>query len=638
GCIVHNIDCTPGAEYIEFTGGRFLRHGEEIGSQTEDVMKIQVRETVEQHLKKELALRGRNIKVLSLFFIDRVANYRRYSRDDSPSPGRIAEWFEDAYRDLTARPLYRDLSPDALGHEISGMHDGYFSRDKKGHLKDSTERGSKDDEDAYNLIMRDKERLLDPKEPLRFIFSHSALREGWDNPNVFQICTLNETASAQKKRQEIGRGLRLCVNADGERVYDENINRLTVIANESYENFAATLQSEFEEDFGIRFGHIEQISFAGITREADGEDVPIGQEESRAIWNNLFVEGYIDADGAIQDKFDPDSLHFEFKIDAQHRDIESEIMDVVRNYIFKNRVADARKKVSVKFNKEVFLTPEFAALWEKIRHRTRYSVKFDTGELIASAVKGIMAMEKIRAPRVSVKRVGIDVLAAGVAAERVLEDKSQEVESGAALPDLLAYLQGETELTRHTLVEILRRSRRLGEFPVNPQQFMARVAREILRALQGLMLKGIQYEKIDRFWEMSRIEADAERDITHYLNRLHRVQNARKCIYDAIEVDSRIEREFARDLDNNEHVRLFVKLPRWFKVDTPIGPYNPDWAFMTECDERLYFVRETKSTTNSDKQRKAEKQKTDCGAKHFKAINVDYDVVTSLSKVDLCKQ
>jgi type III restriction enzyme len=279
GYIVQNIDCTPGAEYLEFNQGRFLELGQEIGGLGDDIMKAQVYEAVEQHLKKEKALKGKGIKVLSLFFIDRVANYRIYTDDGTTSLGKIGQWFEEAYRELTAKPIYKGLIP----FDVAEVHGGYFSQDKQGRAKD-TRGNTADDEDTYNLIMREKERLLDPGVALRFIFSHSALREGWDNPNVFQICTLNETQSAEKKRQEIGRGLRLPVNEAGERVHNETVNRLTVIANESYEEFARTLQTEFEEDFGIQFGKVEKIAFARLVRRADdGTETEIGQDESAKI-------------------------------------------------------------------------------------------------------------------------------------------------------------------------------------------------------------------------------------------------------------------------------------------------------------------------------------------------------------------
>lgn len=627
GYIVQNIDCTPGSEYLEFNSGTFLELMQEMGGLGEEIMREQVRETVEQHLKKERALRNKGIKVLSLFFIDKVANYRIYNDERSTTLGKIGRWFEEAYTELTAKPIYKEF----VARDISKIHNGYFSQDKSGRVKDTSGKTA-DDEDTYNLIMRDKERLLDPAEPLRFIFSHSALREGWDNPNVFQICTLNESRSVEKKRQEIGRGLRLPVNSQGDRVHDENVNRLTVIANESYEDFAKSLQNEFEEDFGIKFGRIEKITFAKITRaKDDGTQAAIGQEESVKIWEELKASGYINDAGEILDTFDPKNPHFELKIDDSYSDIKADIIDEMQRFIFKNRVVNARDRRKLKFKKQVHLSEDFKALWDKIKHRTRYRVTFNTPELINRAVKRIKELEKIKPVRIAMTRVDVDISDASVNTDRKLEEKSFEADGVKVLPDLLAYLQKETELTRHTLVEILKGSGRLEQFQINPQQFMALTAREISRALHDLMLEGIQYEKIaNHYWEMSRIE---DKGIVRYLNNLYEVQNPEKCLFDRIEYDSEVEKQFAKDLDNNEYVRLFVKLPGWFKIDTPIGPYNPDWAFITHRDEKLYFVRETKSTLETRERRTKENQKILCGKRHFETIDVDYDVVTKLAEV-----
>lgn len=630
GYIVQNIDCTPGSEYIEFNQGRGLELGQEVGGLGDDIMKTQVHETVEQHLKKERALKGKGIKVLSLFFVDRVANYRVYNDDGTTSLGKIGLWFEEAFRELTSKPIYKGLIP----FEVAEIHNGYFSADKQGHAKD-TRGNTADDEDTYSLIMRDKERLLDPQVPLRFIFSHSALREGWDNPNVFQICTLNETQSVEKKRQEIGRGLRLPVNEVGERVHDETVNRLTVIANESYEDFARTLQAEFEEDFGIQFGKVEKIAFAKLTRVAeDGTEKEIGQDVSAKIWADLVANGYISAAGDILDKFDPKNPHFELKVADAFADLRAEIVDEVNRKIFKNRVVNARERRELKFRKEVHLSEDFIALWDKIRHRTRYRVTFETADLIARALARIRKIEPIKAPRVATTVVEVEISDAGVSADKQIATRIHDVEPVKVLPDILAFLQKETELTRHTLAEILKQSGRLGEFKVNPQAFMAAVAKEISRALHDLMLEGIKYEKVaGQHWEMSRIEQDAEEGIVRYLSNLYEVQHREKSLFDAVEYESEVEKQFARDLDNNEDVKLFVKLPAWFKIDTPIGPYNPDWAFVTEREEKLYFVRETKSTLDSEERRTKENQKIACGRKHFETLGVDYDVVTSLSEV-----
>jgi len=630
GYIVQNIDTTPGSEYVEFNQGRFLELGQEAGGQADDIMKAQVYETVEQHLKKERALKGKGIKVLSLFFIDRVANYRIYNDDGTTSLGKIGLWFEEAYRELTAKPIYKGL----IAFEVSDLHNGYFSQDKQGHAKD-TRGNTADDDDTYSLIMRDKERLLDPNVALRFIFSHSALREGWDNPNVFQICTLNESQSVEKKRQEIGRGLRLPVNESGERVHDETVNRLTVIANESYEEFARTLQSEFEEDFGIQFGRVEKIAFAKLLRRSEGgTESVLGQDESVRLWGSLVANGYLNPAGDILEKFDPKNPHFDLKIPADFLNLKAEIVDEINRKLFKNRIVNARDRRELKFRKEVQLSAEFQALWDKIKHRTRYRVTFETDDLIDRALARIKLIEPIKAPRVSTTVVEVEITDAGVAADKQIATRVRDMEQVKVLPDILAFLQKETELTRHTLAEILKRSARLAEFKINPQAFMAAASKEISRALHDLMLEGIKYERVaGQFWEQSRLEQDAEEGIIRYLTNLYEVKHREKALFDAIEYESEVEKQFARDLDSNENVKLFVKLPSWFKIDTPIGTYNPDWAFVTERDEKLYFVRETKSTLDNEERRTKENQKIACGRKHFDTLGVDYDVVTSLAEV-----
>lgn len=630
GYIVQNIDCTPGSEYLEFNQGRFLELGQETGGQADDIMKAQVYETVEQHLKKERALKGKGIKVLSLFFIDKVANYRIYNDDGTTSLGKIGRWFEEAYRELAAKPIYKGL----VSFDVSELHNGYFSQDKQGHAKD-TRGNTADDDDTYSLIMRDKERLLDPNVALRFIFSHSALREGWDNPNVFQICTLNESQSVEKKRQEIGRGLRLPVNESGERVHDETVNRLTVIANESYEEFARTLQSEFEEDFGIQFGRVEKIAFAKLLRRAeDGTEIVLGQDESVKLWADLVANGYLNAMGDILEKFDPKNPHFDLKVPAAFAALKAEIVDEINRKLFKNRIMNARDRRELKFRKEVQLSSEFQALWDKIKHRTRYRVTFKTADLVDRALARIKLIEPIKVPRVATTVVEVEITDAGVAADKQIATRVRDMEQVKVLPDILAFLQKETELTRHTLAEILKRSGRLAEFKVNPQAFMAAVAKEISRALHDLMMEGIKYEKVGgQFWEQSRLEQDAEEGIVRYLTNLYEIKHRDKALFDAIEYDSEVEKQFARDLDHNENVKLFVKLPSWFKIDTPIGTYNPDWAFVTERDEKLYFVRETKSTLDNEERRTKENQKIACGRKHFDTLGVDFDVVTSLAEV-----
>ena len=631
GYVVQGIDCTPGKECIELSGGKRFGLGEEKGAHYDDIMKAQVYTTVEQHLKKEMELKSKGIKVLSLFFIDKVANYRTYNSDGSTELGKIGRWFEDAYENLSKKLNCRRLIP----FDVSRLHDGYFSKDRKGRAKD-TRGNTKDDDDTYNLIMRDKEKLLDPDEPLRFIFSHSALREGWDNPNVFQICTLNETQSKEKKRQEIGRGLRLPVDSDGKRIYDEDINRLVVVANESYDDFARALQNELEEDCGIQFGRIEAIVFSKITRRKDGgTDEAIGEDASKRVFDAMVSAGYVDAEGVILDAFCPEDAHFRLEINEKYKDIEAQIVDVMKGFVFKNRIPKVRERQRLTLNDEVYLSKDFKLLWDAIKHRTRYRVAFNTNGLIENAVERIKKLEKIGPQQINITRKGIDISRGGVDVGRTLQEKRMVASSPRVLPDLLAAMQKETELTRQTLVKILKNSGRLAEYQNDPGRFITLVGQAISRALQDLMLDGIQYEKINgRYWEMTRIKKDAENGLTRYWENLYKVQNTGKSLFDYIEHDSGTEKEFAEDLDGNEDIRLFVKLPAWFKIETPIGSYNPDWAFfVSQSTGNVYFVQETKGTLDEELLRPRETKKIEYGKQHFKSIGVKYRVATKLSDV-----
>ena len=627
GFIITNISAEPGLERIEFNNGRMIRLGQEEGGLSEDIMKAQIWETIERHLQKELKMKDKGVKVLSLFFIDRVANYRAYADDGTPQKGRIAQWFEEAFTELTAKPLYKGL----IAHPVESLHNGYFSQDKKGVAKD-TRGDTKDDEDTYNLIMRDKERLLSPDEPLRFIFSHSALKEGWDNPNVFQICSLREMGTERERRQTIGRGLRLPVNQDGERVYDDTINRLTVIAGESFEEYARGLQADIENDCKIKFGRIEKTAFARLVRPvAEGiEEKSIGQDASAAIWEDLKEKGYLDEKGDIQDRFDPAREGFVLHVARDYVSLRGAILDEMRKYVFKNRIVNARKRQSLRFKKEVALSDDFKELWDRINKKTSYSVEFDTEELIRLASLAIREMDAIRPVTISTVREELEVTKAGVQAGRVLETKSAEAHQIKALPDILAFLQRETELTRHTLVRILKGSGRLQDFPVNAQAFMTEVARRINSTLHSMIVDGIKYEKIaGQEYEMRLFE---EKELESYISSLYAVQSKDKTLFDFIPYDSEVEHEFARQLDGMENVRLFVKLPRWFVVTTPIGDYNPDWAIVAERDNRVYLVRETKGSLDDDKRRRSENQKIKCGKKHFQTLGVDFRAATSAAE------
>ncbi len=629
GFIVDDISFRPGAEAVEFANGVDITYDAASESFDEDVRRAQVFETVRQHLDKERALAAEKVKVLSLFFVDKVANYRQYLDDGTPALGPIGEWFEEAYTELSGQPRYAKLDLPS----VSEVHNGYFSIDKKGVYQDTRGTGEKDSS-TYDLIMRDKERLLSADEPLRFIFSHSALREGWDNPNVFQICTLNDSRSKDRKRQEIGRGLRLPVNQDGDRIHDPQINRLTVIANEAYEDFAAALQTEYEEDTGRRFGVVPREAFAKLTMPSPpGEPprAPVGHDISDEVWEHLRDMGILGNDGSVEAGFDPTAEDFESSVPEGLEPLTAQVVDVVSEYVFTRRVANAKKRQQVRYRKRVSLDPDFKELWERIGQRTKYRVSLSTDDLVSTAATAVRDADPIQPPRVRVRTVEVEHSAAGLGTDTVIDQRDYETTRPAVLPDLLAELQNEVELTRATLVRILLESGRLADYTVNPHEFVSVVIREVKRALRNQMVDGIAYEPVPGLrWEMRRLEPALGEEIERYAANLYEVQNTDKTAYDHIEVDSEVERRFARDLDKNSAVRFFMKLPAWFTVDTPIGPYNPDWAIVFEGNERVYLVRETKGSLDPDQRRHEENVKIECAGRHFTAIDVDYAVATSV--------
>jgi type III restriction enzyme len=628
GFSVAEINAEPGNEFVRFNNGRVLRIGEESGGLREDIWRMQIKHTVKKHLDKELQVRARGIKVLSLFFIDRVANYRDYDETGQPSKGKFARAFEAELTTLAREERYKEL--DWLKQPIEKLHDGYFAQDRKGVLKD-TRGDTQADDDVYNLIMKDKERLLSPEEPLRFIFSHSALREGWDSPNVFQICTLNETRSAIKKRQEIGRGLRLPVDQNGLRVFDESVNKLYVMANESYEDFARALQTEYEEDCGVTFGKVPLTALAKLVRVVEGMEKPIGLENAEAIKTALVSQNMLDIEGRIQPAFDPKRTDFKLELPEAQRDLTSAVIDLLAAYQIERHIRKDKDEGPNRLRKEMHLSPEFKALWDRIKPRTTYRVEFETDKLVDRSVDALKRMDKIEVPtihvitgQIDVKKAGVTATAVGVAEERVSYSSIQ-------LPDILAYLQNETELTRSTLVRILKGSGRLGEFFNNPQRFMDAVAAILKYELHRLLVDGIKYELIpgsgpDAEWEQLLFKNE---ELINYLAALQ----VNKSVYEYVVYESEVEREFARRLDERQDIKLFVKLPGWFEIDTPAGKYNPDWAILKHDGQALYLVRETKGTKDFLKLRSTEADKVRCGQRHFELIGVPFAVVTSADQV-----
>lgn len=624
GFIVAEINGEPGSESLRFNNGQALTLGTEIGGRREDLWRAQIKHTIKKHLDKEVDLKGRGIKVLSLFFIDRVAHYRDYDSSGHPIPGKFALEFEALLSEFLKQDRYKSLPWASL--PIESVHNGYFAADTKGVLKD-TNGSTKADDDVYNLIMKDKERLLSEDEPLRFIFSHSALREGWDSPNVFQICTLNETSSTVKKRQEIGRGLRLPVDQHGNRVFDEKVNKLFVMANESYEDFARALQTEYEQDCGVTFGKVPITALAKLCQLVDGREQPIGLIEAESVKKSLVAQKFIDAEGKILPPFDPNRPGFVLTLPKGMEDLVAQVTDVLASYRMDRHIRKDKEEKANPLKKEVLLTPEFEELWQRIKPRTTYRLEFSTAKLIQNVADEIRKMEKITPPRIRLTTGNIEVKRAGVQGY-VVASASEDLQPRAqSLPDILAYLQNETELTRSTLVSILKSSGRLEEFFIDPQRYMDQVAKIIKHVLHSLVVDGIKYEKIpagelDAEWELRRFESP---ELVDYLSSIQ----VNKSVYPWVQYDSEVERVFASKLDSREDIRLFVKLPRWFEIDTPVGKYNPDWAIVKHDEATVYLAKETKSTKDFLKLRGSEVDRVKCGMKHFQALNMPFEVVVN---------
>jgi len=563
GFIVNEIDAGQG--FVTFANDVRVFQGQPHGALGDAILRLQVEACIRRHFEKARRLHPLGIKVLSVFFIDRVANYRVYEADGARANGKFAQWFEEIYAQYQAREEFAGVMPFAA----TAVHNGYFARDKCAMSPFATvnKKTHADAEaSAFALIMRDKERLLRLDEPLAFIFSHSALREGWDNPNVFQICTLVESHSEMKKRQEIGRGLRLAVNQRGERVRDAGINRLTVIANESYEDFARQLQSEMMEA-GVRFSR-----------------------------------------------------------------------EMVKN---------ERDKVTLRLRKGYATDTQFLALWEKIRARTRYHVDYQSSELIAKAGRRIQThMPAIERPTIAVTRADIAIGRTGVSGKQVAY-RTQSVAVKYAMPDFVAQVQAKTGLATSTVAQILLDCKRLPDAMNNPQVFIEQashiinaVKRELLVYGDGAAGSGVKYTRLDNVhYEMRRFEDDDLMEV--FAANVRAVQNREKTLFSHIVMDANSgpERDFAKACEDNEDVLFYIKLPRWFCIDTPVGSYNPDWALAWRGDNTLYFVAETKNTGSSeqvqtDLLRPLEALKIECGKRHFRQFEqLQFKVVRTLEEL-----
>jgi type III restriction enzyme len=668
GYTISNVNARDG--FVEFTNGLKLEPGEVVGdSSAEDIRRIQIRETIMSHLEKERELYKKGIKVLSLFFIDEVAKYKSYDEANVEQKGVYAEIFEEEYKNAIDRffeqlPFgeeveYRTFLERDERHRI---HSGYFSVDKKGRAVDSElKRGESESADvsAYDLIMKNKERLLSNEEPVRFIFSHSALREGWDNPNVFQICTLRTSSGEIKKRQEIGRGLRLCVNRDGERMDAEvlgtygvhEVNSLTVIANESYEEFAKALQDEFYEVIKNRPKEITEELFQGqIWTDNAGNEVEVNGRDAARLFVRLEDSGLI-ADGQPTDDFYAMSPELRAqKIGevlaavspalAPHAENALLLLESVYDPKKHPMVSNARAKATLNLNQEKFASKEFKQLWEKINSKTYYTVQFNETKLIESCVNALNTKLRVSKTTIvitegylkSTKQDSSPEMKKLVGREVVLE----EIASRGVTYDLVGEIATVTRLTRRTVAEILSRIEPavFNLFAANPEEFIREAIKLVDEQKASTIIEHITYDKLDEQWNAEEIFVDATITGEYGQN----VVDAKKHIFDKLRYDSSVEKDFGAELDIAEMVELYVKLPGGFYINTPMGKYNPDWAisFKEGYVKHIYFVAETKGDTSEMQLREVEKAKIECARRHFEKISDDtvkYSAVSSYTEL-----
>ncbi len=662
GFVVKFIDGRDNS--VEFLNGVKIFAGDVIGKVSEDQFRrIQIRETILSHIERERELFYKGIKVLSLFFIDEVAKYKQYDEAGHPYNGIYADMFEEEYADIIGN-MQREIGDEDYIKYLDAIpvhetHAGYFSIDKKGKLTDSKlsdkKAGKSDDIDAYDLIMKNKELLLDrdPKRsPVRFIFSHSALREGWDNPNVFQICMLKQSSSEVRKRQEVGRGLRLCVNQDGERM-DANvlgndvhsINLLTVIASESYDSFAKGLQTELAEAVANRPVAVTADLFKGkVISDVHGNEQVVDGETAQAIYFDMVVNGYVDKKGALTDKYYADRANNAVKVAEEVADCANAVLSIVDS-IYDSRAMqpeNARdKNVELQVDPEKLAMPEFKALWQRISPKSVYIVDFDTEELVEKAISSLN--RNLRVSKIFFK-VESGTMNEIQSKEALLEGASFVKEksgtyntarcihaSSSVKYDLVGKLVAETGLTRKAVVEILTGIEKsvFDQFKNNPEEFIIKAADLINDEKATAIIQHITYNMLNEGYDT---DIFTEPTIKGKLGT--NAMKAQRHLYDHIVYDSTNERDFATDLDTNTNVAVYVKLPDSFYISTPVGRYNPDWAiaFYEGTVKHIYFVAETKGSMRSMQLRQIEESKIHCAREHFKAIsngNVVYDVVDS---------
>lgn len=658
GFVVKSIDGRD--DSVEFLNGVKLYAGDVIGKVSEEqIRRLQIRETILSHIRRERQLFYKGVKVLSLFFIDEVAKYKQYDAAGQAGNGIYADMFEEEYQDILSN-MQLEIGEDDYIKYLSSIkaadtHAGYFSIDKKGKMIDSKIGGKEttsDDIDAYDLIMKNKERLLDRKEPVRFIFSHSALREGWDNPNVFQICTLKQSSSDVRKRQEVGRGLRLCVNQDGERMDSnvlgsdvQNINVLTVIASESYDSFAKGLQSEIAEAVADRPRAVTADLFEGkVIKDAKGNEQVIDSDTAHAIHYDMIVNGYIDRKGVLTDKYYADKANDEIKVAEEVQDCAPDVIAIVDS-IYDNRSMqpeNARSNnVELQVNPDKLAMPEFKALWSRINGKSVYVVDFDTDELIRKAIAsldGHLRVSKIFFKVETGRMDDIKSKDALLSGESFVKEESASYGTDTKIAvnrgvkyDLVGKLVDETGLTRKAIIAILTGIQKsvFDQFQDNPEEFILKAAALINDEKATVIVEHITYNVLEEHYD-TRVFTDPTIKGKLGVNAM----KANKHLYDHVVYDSTNEHDFATELDTNADVAVYVKLPGGFYISTPVGHYNPDWAiaFYEGKVKHIYFVAETKGSMSSMQLRLIEESKIHCAREHFKAISNDkvvYEVVDS---------
>ncbi|EFJ8047021.1 DEAD/DEAH box helicase family protein [Escherichia coli] len=597
----------------------YMKVGDVVGDL--DPMLIQrhmIRRTIREHLDKELRLNAQQIKVLTLFFIDKVDLYRQFTEEGLREPGEYARIFEEEYLKAIKSPAYKDLLHSHPEH-AKDVHDGYFSIDKKGgwaETSESNNAGRENAERGYNLIMKNKEKLLSFSNPVRFIFSHSALKEGWDNPNVFQICSLREMGSERERRQTLGRGLRLCVNQEGERIRDDSINILTVVASENYQAYAERLQSEIENETGIRFGIIEKDAFAHLIFSDSSQAVGIAG--SHEIWAELHAEGYLEKTGKITKTLKETLFDGTFTVSEKFLPLQEQIESILRKSSGRLNINNADERKVIKYRKEVLNSPEFEALWQRICQKTLYRLAFDEDELIKSCTKSLSEMQPVAKAMVSFSKATIKQSQSGLDVKALSNGTTSTVIDVAEqpLPDILGVLQEKTGLTRRSLSTILKESGRLADFAKNPQQFISEAIGRINYCKRLSIVDGIKYYPLNGDVYAQSLFMDKE--LTGYARNLF--ETSAKSVYEYVPKDSEVESRFAQELEEQNEVKLYVKLPGWFKIPTPLGTYNPDWALVIEDkgEDHIYFVVETKSKLIG--LGNEEYAKITCGTAHFDAL------------------